>query len=31
MTFSGIMEGVRVVGDEVRISIDIEATEAPSP
>ena len=31
MTFSGIIEGVRVVGDEVRISIDVEATEAQSP
>lgn len=28
MTFSGIIEVVRIVGDEVRISIDIEATEA---
>ena len=31
MTFSGVIEGVRVVGDEVRISIDIEATEAIGP
>ena len=31
MTFSGVIEGVRVVGDEVRISIDVEATEATSP
>jgi polyisoprenoid-binding protein YceI len=29
MTFSAIVEGVRVVGDEVRISIDVEATAAP--
>ena len=29
VSFSGLMEGVKVVGDEIRITLDVEATQPP--